>query len=297
MPQVRQLLGAERISSKNNMCCGPRDDGIGFERFLIDRFIDFANKREGRAFEFKEKRDLRVRNKPSYDYLFVDRTEKGKLRIEVKRVISKELEWERRIENWARTGVINLLSKFVSGNYLIAISYQELKSLGSKSAIREFFRYLVPELKKHIRSKATVDICPFPKTSLIYLSDSPDQLYPFLSNLSTAGRDELLRLIIAASKKFRPKQGSTARRVLLLMEQSATCQRNALNSILENGGFAGDIAERIDEIYYIAISRLPAIARVFPPRGRFRSIFFRPAEYMQMPKYLNLSRAYFSPRK
>ena len=279
------------------MCCGPRDDGIDFERFLIERFIDFTNKHENCAFKFKEKRDTKVRNKPSYDYLCVDGTAEGELAIEVKRAISKELEWERRIENWARKDVINPLSKFVSGNFLLAISYQELRSLGSKRDIRKFIRCLVPELEKYIRSKATVDICPCPKTNLIYLSDCPDQIDLFILNLSTAKRDELLMLISAASKKFEPTQGSSARRILLLIEHSGTSQRNALNLIIRDDLLEGNIAERIDEIYYIAISRQPGIARIFPLSGAFRSIFFRPAEYMEMRQYLSLSRAYFSPRK
>jgi len=70
-----------------------------FERFIVERFLEFYNKNAKANFKIIEKKDEKIRNRPSYDYHCSDLSANLQMAIEVKRLLPKGTGFEAKIEN------------------------------------------------------------------------------------------------------------------------------------------------------------------------------------------------------
>jgi len=98
-----------------------------FERFIVERFLEFYNKNAKANFKIIEKKDEKIRNRPSYDYHCSDLSANLQMAIEVKRLLPKGTGFEAKIENLFKKYVKDDLNIQFRGTYGVFLSLDELK--------------------------------------------------------------------------------------------------------------------------------------------------------------------------
>lgn len=263
-----------------------------FERFLIERFLEFFNNKEGSSFKYIEKRDERVRNERSYDYLCRDMKTKEEMGIEAKRLISKELEYKAQLKNYFERYTLKGLDKPVTGTFILALDYFQIMQLRQDKR-KLFFEHIKDKVSKKMTDYSPDDISENPKASLLKISDEGTDISLFLNNFSSADEERIKFLVKKAKEKFSATKGTMMMRIILLLERSLSCRREEIRSIIESMIFEGTDLDEIDAIYHLAIWRKPCIARVYPEGKIFESKFFAPEKYFLSSEFLQSCSSYF----
>ena len=241
---------------------------------------------------YVEKRDDRIRDEPSYDYRCRDPKTNLEMGIEVKRLIKKDLEHEARLNYYFKKYTYKDLSGRVYGTFLFALDYFQIMGL-TRNTQKQYFKDMKQIVAEKIQHYSLDDISTDPRASLLKISDEGSEIMLFLNNFSSADEIQIASMIKKAIDKFAKTERTTMFRIILLLEQSLSCRREKIRSIIEMMVFRGCKLNGIDEIYHLAIWKKPGIARVFPPGKIFESKYFDPEMYFYRSDFIESCRKYF----
>lgn len=269
-----------------------------FERFIVERFLEFYNKNAKANFKIIEKKDEKIRNRPSYDYHCSDLSANLQMAIEVKRLLPKGTGFEAKIENLFKKYVKDDLNIQFRGTYGVFLSLDELKKsdICDKNKRKTFFADLKEQIANNKNKNEPIELPTRPKISLAKIDDEGNDLFLKLINLASADQNEIKRILENALKKFPKGSDQTQLNVILLLEQGDDCRRDdiaaAINDLSRDCDFSA-----ISEIYNLAIWKETCIARVYPLDRIMESEFFCPKKYEENWTFISECMKYFSIKK
>jgi hypothetical protein len=263
------------------------------EVFIVERFLEFYNRETNTKFEIIEKKDEKIRDRPSYDYYCSDSVNAQEMAIEVKRLISKETGFEANLKNWFKKYVTDALNVRFNGIYFVVMSLYEFRESDFRSKRRrDFFEGIKDKIILNKDKGGLIELSSSPKIYLAKYSNEGSDLFLWLINFSSANENEVARVLERSLKKFSEDSDQSQINIILLLEKGTMCRRNDIADVIE-----GLIEEHdftiIDEIYNLAIWRDTCIARVYPLNRIMESVFFSPESFFEESKFLRKCIGYF----
>jgi hypothetical protein len=268
-----------------------------FERFIVERFLEFYNQHAKSNFQIIGKKDEEVRNGPSYDYHCWDSSSNLEMAIEVKRLLPKETGFEAKIKSLFKKYVKDGLNVQFKGTYAVFLSLDELKEsdFRDKNKRKAFFADLKEQIANNKNKNEPIELPTRPKIWLAKIDDEGNDLFLKLINFASADQNEIKRILANSLKKFSKGSEQTQLNVILLLEQGDMCRRDdivaAINDLSRDCDFSA-----ISEIYNLAIWKETCIARVYPLDRIIESEFFSPEKYKERMAFIRECIEYFSPR-
>jgi len=266
-----------------------------FERFIVERFLEFYNGDAKANFKIIEKKDEKIRNEPSYDYHCSDSSANRQMAIEVKRLFPKETEFKAKIENLFKKYVKDNLNIQFRGTYGAFLSLAELKvsDFCDKNKRKTFFADLKEQIANNKNKNEPIELPTRPKIWLVKIDDEGNDLFLKLINFASADQNEIKRILENALKKFPKGSDQTQLNVILLLEQGDNCRRDDIAAAINDLPYDCDFSA-ISEIYNLAIWKETCIARVYPLDRIMESEFFCPKKYEEKWTFISECMKYFN---
>lgn len=264
-----------------------------FEVFIVERFLEFYNRDTNTKFEIIEKKDEKIRDRPSYDYHCSDSVTAREMAIEVKRLIPKETRFEANLKNWFKKYVTDALNVRFNGTYFVVMSLYEFRESEFRGKRRrDFFEGIKEKIILNKDKGGLIKLSSSPKIGLGKYSDEGTDLFLWLINFASADENEIARVLERSLKKFSEDSDQNQINIILLLERGTMCRRNDIGEVIENLVDERDFTI-IDEIYNLAIWRKTCIARVYPLNRIMESIFFSPESFIEKSEFLRKCIDYF----
>jgi len=266
-----------------------------FERFIVERFLEYYNRDAKANFKIIEKKDEKIRNRPSYDYHCSDLSANLQMAIEVKRLLPKETGFEAKIENLFKKYVKDNLNIQFRGTYGAFLSLDELKvsDFRDKNKRKTFFADLKEQIANNKNKNEPIELPTRPKIWLVKIDDQGNDLFLKLINFASADQNEIKRILEKSLKKFSKGSDQTQLNVILLLEQGDDCRRDDIADVINDLSCDCDFSA-ISEIYNLAIWKETCLARVYPLDRIMKSEFFCPKKYEENWTFISECMEYFS---
>lgn len=265
-----------------------------FERFIVERFLEFYNSETNTKFEIIEKKDEKIRDKPSYDYHCSDSMASREMAIEVKRLIPKETRFEANIKNWFKKYVTEALNVQFDGTYFVVMNLYELgeSEFRNKKKRIDFFANIKEKIILNKNKNDLIELSASPKIGLGKYSEEGTDLFLWLINFASVDDNEIARILEKSLDKFSEDSDQGQINIILLLEKGTMCRRDEITDVIENLIEGRDFMI-VDEIYNLAIWRDTCIARIYPLNRIMESIFFSPESYNEKGEFLLKCIGYF----
>jgi len=271
-----------------------RKKRITFEKFIVERFLDFYNKDKNTNFVILYKRDDVYRNKPAYDYHCEDIKTKKKMGIEVKRLIAKDKGKKANIKNWFNKYVKSSLQGKLKGRFWLIINLHEFPMIRGSKKINLFEKIrseiLSVQNKKNNTNLVKLSCCR--GICLFKESSQGSDINFYLLSFASAREREIKRILLRALEKFKKDFNPDRINIILLVEliiasrrEDIRCQIQLLKEGLDEGIERKGDFSMINEIYHIGVSPKPTITQVYPLETVSESFLFSPEDYMPLERF------------
>lgn len=237
--------------------CNPYNEG-NFERNIVEVFVEYYQKDSTYIFEC---RPDEMCHTPAPDFKFINEATNDVLFIELTRITSQNLEYERAVNETFKPLGENLIGK-VKGSYILIIELEDMPKITKKKKRDRLIEVLEQKiLKVSTTMNKDENIKLQFGITLFKHNNEGSEITPFVSDISpliSEDKSYLINLFIEKGRKFRDYRNDSSTNLLVVLHDRITYPWSDIGVLIKDikaGLYGKQVfpSDMIDEIYNIVL--------------------------------------------